>query len=276
MVPPRESWEQMIEEPQAVAIAGDRLHLHHGPIDLIIGGEGPDRDAAYRKATERFQTILTDIIKELDELRQPPAKRTFKSGPARRMETACDPYAEDAFLTPMAAVAGSVADEMLEAAVEGLDLAKLYVNNGGDIAFHLAPGATVRAVGLEGPIDVTSDDPVRGIATSGWRGRSLSFGIADAVTVLAKTAAAADAAATMIANAVDLPGHPAIKRGPAAEWEIAPELGESLVTTDVGPLSADETETALDRGLEYAKTCMARGLICGAQLSLNGQTRVLQ
>ena len=30
----------------------------------------------------------------------------------------------------------------------------------------------------------THDDPVRGIATSGWRGRSFSLGIADAVTVL--------------------------------------------------------------------------------------------
>ena len=51
---------------------------------------------------------------------------------------------------------------------------------------------------------------MRGIATSGWRGRSFSLGIADAVTVLAATAAEADAAATVIANAVDLPGHPAI------------------------------------------------------------------
>ena len=51
---------------------------------------------------------------------------------------------------------------------------------------------------------------MRGVATSGWRGRSFSLGIADAVTVLARTGAAADAAATIIANAVDLPGHPAV------------------------------------------------------------------
>ena len=97
------------------------------------------------------------------------------------------------------------------------DLDKAYVNNGGDIALHLAPGAVDATPAIAGTghgladrVIIRADDPVRGIATSGWRGRSFSLGIADAVTVLARTAAEADAAATMIANAVDLPGHPAI------------------------------------------------------------------
>ena len=99
---------------------------------------------------------------------------------------------------------------------------RAYVNNGGDIALWLAPGQSLtgahRGAGGAGP----RDDPrhatrCAGIATSGWRGRSLSLGIADAVTVLARTAAMADAAATMIANAVDLPDHPGISRRPARE-----------------------------------------------------------
>ena len=68
---------------------------------------------------------------------------------------------------------------------------------------------------------------MRGIATSGWRGRSFSLGIADAVTVLADRAAAADAAATIIANAVDLPGHPAIVRVPACELAPDSDLGRA-------------------------------------------------
>ena len=65
---------------------------------------------------------------------------------------------------------------------------------------------------------IDAADPVRGIATSGWRGRSFSLGIADAVTVLAERASLADAAATLIANAVDLPGHPAVTRVPALSF----------------------------------------------------------
>ena len=89
---------------------------------------------------------------------------------------------------------------------------------------------------------VHADDPVRGIATSGRHGRSFSLGIADAVTVLAKTAAQADAAATVIANAVDLPGHPAILRRPACELQPDSDLGDRLVTRDVGALSEQEIE----------------------------------
>ena len=100
----------------------------------------------------------------------------------------------------------------------GPGIVRAQVNNGGDIALFLAPGERLRcALAVSGGMDHTtvwSDMPVRGIATSGWRGRSFSLGIADAVTVLAHSAAIADAAATMIANAVDLPGHPVIIRRP--------------------------------------------------------------
>ena len=67
----------------------------------------------------------------------------------------------------------------------------------------------------EGSITIDAATDVRGIATSGQGGRSLSRGIATSVTVLAHNAAAADVAATLIANAVDLPGHPALTRVPA-------------------------------------------------------------
>ena len=60
---------------------------------------------------------------------------------------------------------------------------------------------------LLGKATVRHDDPgAWGSRRAGRRGRRASLGIADAVTVLAETAARADAAATLIANTVDLPG----------------------------------------------------------------------
>ena len=114
------------------------------------------------------------------------------------------------------------------------DLTRAYVNNGGDIAFHSAQGARFRmaVAGLDGAalgrIDVGFADAAHGVATSGWGGRSFSLGIADAVTVLARTASEADVAATMICNAVDLPGHPGVGRAPADSLQPDSDLGARL------------------------------------------------
>jgi uncharacterized protein len=116
---------------------------------------------------------------------------------------------------------------------------------------------------------------VRGIATSGWRGRSFSLGIADAVTVLADRAAMADAAATVIANAVDLPGHPGIVRVPARELAPDSDLGELLVTQGVGKLSASEIDAALDAGMAVAESLLSEGLIHSAALHLHGESRIV-
>jgi uncharacterized protein len=126
--------------------------------------------------------------------------------------------------------------------------------------------------GLLRAMTVEADDPVRGIATSGRHGRSFSLGIADAVTVLAKAASQADAAATIIANAVDLPGHPAVIRCPANELQPDSDLGARLVTRDVGPLSENEVEQALRAGAAQAQQLFAAGLIEGAVLRLLGET----
>ena len=254
---------------------GERLHLHHGPIDLIIGAEGADRGAAYDAATHRFQTVLTGLVSELGGLRSEYTGQSFKDPIAGRMARAVAPFARDDFVTAMAAVAGAVADEVLETMVEDRDLQKVYVNNGGDIAFYLADGQQLTAATSAGTVEVSHDEAPRGVATSGWRGRSNSLGIADAVTVLAETAAAADTAATLIANRVDLPGHPAITRRAASDVETHTELGDRLVTMDVGPLSPAEIASALDRGGDYAEHCRSRGLIVSARLLLQGETRVI-
>jgi ApbE superfamily uncharacterized protein (UPF0280 family) len=162
-------------------------------------------------------------------------------------------------------------------------LDRAYVNNGGDIALHLTGNASFSVGLMDRPdragvmqmMTVHADDPVRGIATSGRHGRSFSLGIADAVTVLARTAAQADAAATVIANAVDLPGHPAIIRLPASELQPDSDLGDRLVTCDVGPLSGQEIDEALEAGARRARQLLAAGLIEGAALRLLGEMVVV-
>lgn len=264
--------------PVSAWLPGGRLHLQHGPIDLVIGAEG-DRDRAFAAAAARFETILAGLVRELPLLRSAVGPRPC-GRVAGRMNAACQPHAADAFVTPMAAVAGAVADEVLAAMRAAAPLTRAWVNNGGDIALHLAGGArfTVGIAGLDGAalgqIAVGPADPVRGIATSGRGGRSLSLGIADSVTVLAATAAAADVAATLIANAVDLPGHPSITRQPARDIQPDSDLGPRPVVRHAGPLSAPEVARALDTGLARARDMRQRGLIHAAALCLRGQVRV--
>jgi uncharacterized protein len=266
---------------------GRRLHLQDGPMDLIIGAFGSrvDLERAYDAAVARFVTVLDELCDELAYLRRvgSPESDWPRGSVARRMTAAVMPYASECFITPMAAVAGAVAEEILEAMLGAAELSRAYVNDGGDIAVHLSPSEKFVVGMVERPdrpslfglATLNSSDPVRGIATSGWRGRSFSLGIADAVTVLADRAAAADAAATIIANAVDLPNHPAVVRVPACDLAPDSDLGHRLVTQHVGELVAADVEHALASGIKTAGKLLRLGLIRNAALNLRGQTRVV-
>ncbi|MGU3496527.1 UPF0280 family protein [Xanthobacteraceae bacterium A53D] len=262
---------------------GRRLHLQDGPIDLIIeaSGEADAIAAGYAEAAARFDGLLARLCTELPQLRARVVPGTCPlDGPvARRMWAAVAPFAALDFITPMAAVAGAVAEEII-AAFNRPGISRAYVNNGGDIALFLPRGASF-TVGLVdrpdqpriiGTTILSSDSPVRGVATSGWRGRSFSLGIADAVTILAPTAALADAAATVVANAVDLPGHPGVLRIPAQALQPDSDLGGRLVTRAVPELATDDRARALAAGLACADTLVRRGLIAAAALHLQGET----
>ena len=266
---------------------GHRLHMHDGPIDLIVeafGRTGEIKDA-YHAASRRFVDVLDELCAELPLLRAQARKGGRWPGGriARRMAAAVAPYAERTFITPMAAVAGAVAEEILETMTNAARLAKAYVNDGGDIALHLTQGETFIAGMVEGPdrpslfgtATLDAWQPVRGIATSGWQGRSFSLGIADAVTVLADRAAMADGAATIVANAVDLPGHPNIIRVSARSLVPDSDMGDRLVTLGVGNLSRDEVCDAVQAGVVCAQRLAGEGLIHCAALRLRGETRIV-
>ena len=262
---------------------GRRLHLQHGPIDLIIEAWGGEREvlSAYRQATAAFAPVLQTLVDELAELRREIRHGPVEGPVAKRMVRAVSDH--KGFVTPMAAVAGSVADHILEGMCLGRNLSKASVNNGGDIALFLSEeesftigigdidhkGATLS------PVTLSASDGIGGVATSGWRGRSHSLGIADFVTVFAKDAAAADVAATLIANAVDAPSSRAVTRLPAVQLSPDSDLGNRDVTIDVDRLSEAEITMALASGERCAKAMLQRGLIASTVLGLQGRRRTV-
>ena len=268
---------------QSTLLPGGRWHFQHGPMDIIIGAEG---DAlvlkdAHAQAWGRFKDILQELVHELPQLRRPVQGACPVQGPiARRMWLACQPY-QSWVVTPMAAVAGAVAQELLQF-YRAQGIQRAWINNGGDIAVHMAAGESVRVgwyanlaqfnaeqlqngIVLDGAWEIRSDSGVSGVATSGWRGRSFSLGIADSVTVLAATAAQADAAATVIANAVNI-NDARIVRRPACEVKDDSDLGTRLVTVAVPTLPPALIEGAVAAGLACALTLRAKGLISSAVL----------
>ena len=274
--------------PAAQRLEGGRLHLSHGPIDVVLQGFGPADAvrAAETAAALRFRTILDELVAELPELRRPVASGPFLQGAvARRMREACAPFAADGtFVTAMAAVAGAVADELLIAMrAAAPDLTRAFVNDGGDIAVFVAPGealeiglaaAPVPGTNFDGTLRIQHLSGIGGVATSGRHGRSFSLGIADAVTVLARDAATADVAATLIANAVNLDS-PAIARAPARSLDPDSDLGDLPVTTAVGTLTPEEVAAALEAGAARAGAWVEAGLIRGAALRLAGAARIV-
>lgn len=266
---------------------GRRLHLGHGPIDLIVQAEGPDTAVAegYRRAVARFDGLLEELVAELPLLRQPLQRGSCPlHGPvARRMWQAAGRFGT-AFVTPMAGVAGAVAEAVLNSMVDVPGLTRASVNNGGDIALFMVPGAAEWRLGVvvdpqnpasPGVLEIGPGDACRGVATSGAKGRSHSLGIADSVTVLATDAPTADVAATLLGNAVDLPGHPAISREPAQDLSPDSDLGARLVTVAVAALSEAEVAQALDAGEDLANAMLAAGLVIGAVLVLQGRVRLV-
>lgn len=265
----------------AHSLPDGRLSLEDGPIRLLIGIEGqPDAvRAAQAAAGQRLHGLLAALCEELPLLRTPlgDTPPRLRHPVARRMAEACWPHRID-HITPMAAVAGAIAEHVL-AGIAEQPVRLAHVNNGGDIAIHLAPGASLR-VGLcadladgrpDGMALLRAGDGIGGIATSGWPGRSFSRGIADAVTVLAGRAADADAAATIIANAVDA-DHPGITRRAASSLDPDSDLGELAVTVAVRPLPVMLAQLALARGARVAERLLGRGVIKAALLRLQGES----
>ena len=176
----------------------------------------------------------------------------------------------DQDLTPMASVAGTIAEEVADF-LAGRGMTRVIVDNGGDIAFRLTQGEEVR-VGLRPKVSqglvshfllLEGSRSSWGVATSGLGGRSLTRGIAWAATVLAERASLADAAATAVANAtwVDCPE---AKRTKAGDLDPGSDIAHLEVTVEVGGLPEEVARLGLEKGLERASRLMEKGVILGA------------
>jgi len=256
-------------------------------MDVVVGAEGdaPAVRQAHAEAWQRFRGLLHELVAELPALRAPIASNCpLRGRVARRMGQAVWPFRQ-VFITPMAAVAGAVAQELV-AFYQRPGVRRAWVNNGGDIALHLAAGERFRiglfadldqwpralaaqGLAVDGVFDVAHDSPVRGVATSGWKGRSFSLGIADSVTVLAATAAQADAAATIVGNAVDV-AHPGIVRRPANTLREDSDLGAIEVTVDVPALTPAQAQAALAAGRSKALDLQRTGHIVSCVITCQG------
>jgi hypothetical protein len=250
-----------------------------GPATLVVNGEREGRPYFFdgSNLAERVGAILADLRDCLPVLRQKAfkiRKTAYLPAVARKMVDAVKAI-DEAELTPMAAVAGAVADELKEY-LRGEGLEFISVNNGGDIALYNARGRPI-TIGI-GDIRKGGAAPYVlkaarlvdfGVATSGFGGRSFSLGIADMVSVVAGSAPLADAAATYLGNRTTV-DDPAVKRRKAGDIDPSTDIPDELVTVSVGELGSESAAEALARGKAAADLLKREGRITDALLFLRG------
>jgi len=256
-----------------------------GPMRLLISsfvGKVPQVNMNLLAAEEAF-SCLERVARLKEELRKP-----YENEPPRLKEPLGAKMLEsvhaigDTNLTPMAAVAGTIADGVADF-LFSRGMTKVIINNGGDIAVRLMAPHSVR-VGLRE--DVANEAFTRavfltpssesahasfGIATSGLGGRSLTCGIASAATIIAKTASLADAAATAVANAsfVDYPG---VVRRSAETIDPQTDIPGVPVTVLVQGLDPETRIKAVSRSLALAERMVKQGTILGAMVVVDGES----
>jgi len=251
-----------------------------GPMHLVIQAwrsGRPLRDLAHQAASQSFR-FLESVARMRATLSRPhpqisaPPADVLAGRMVRSVKAVGDPD-----LTPMAAVAGTIADAVADWIFQH-EATKVIVDNGGDIAIRLAAGETA-SVGIRPRLDsprishvlaLDAVAPAWGVTTSGLGGRSFTRGIASAVTVLARTASAADAASTAIANACCVKDRRIIQM-PADQLDPDSDLADMPVTVNFSPLSSRKLATALESARSKAVELARRGLIVGCLIFLQGK-----
>lgn len=268
-------WERTIEVLDHATVL-----VECGPMRMFINAsvEGRSRPDLGRDAAHAAIRFLEEVATGWAEVRAPALliEEAPKGRLIRTMWEACRAIgAPD--LTPMAAVAGTIADATADLLVD-LGATRVTVNNGGDIAVRVKHGETV-AVGIRPDVAgreithrvaVMADMSVGGVCTSGLGGRSFTRGVASAATVFGPTAAIADAAATAIANASYVPADVVFRRR-AEDFDPETDLTGLEITCAVGNLTISEIETALDQAIRRTNRLVDLGLILGACVVVKGR-----
>lgn len=251
----------------------ERFFLNYGPMQILLQAEfshaNGEKTLLFAAEYAKEQLRMLTTYKQIAFLPQ-NAERDMQQIPdvLKKMLAAVE-LAGDVSLTPMAAVAGAMADQIADF-LQAEGATRILVNNGGDIAIRLQAGEKVR-IGLQtkGAIDflpvfeVAVDENIGGIATSGLGGRSLSKGIANAAMVTAASAALADACATSFANAVYEP-HKHIRLVRAEELDPLTDIRGHFVVKEAGVLPLKVIQTALENGGRVAEKMLKKGVISKA------------
>lgn len=252
-----------------------------GPMRLIISsfiGKVPQREMNVRAAKEAFV-----YLRRIGEL-QDRLKRHYSSLPGNLKDPLALEMIQSALavgdqdLTPMAAVAGTIADAVADFLYHR-GMTRVVVNNGGDISVRLSGKETVR-VGIRedilseafSQVVVLNTERVSwGVATSGLGGRSLTRGIASAATVIAQRASVADAAATAVANA-SFVAHDKVICRKAETVDPRTDIPELPVTVEVGTLNREIKVIAVSHAMKRARELVERGVILGGFVAVAGET----
>ncbi|MEJ2716012.1 MAG: UPF0280 family protein [Deltaproteobacteria bacterium] len=267
---------------QILSLGDGSVLVECGPMRMFIeaSAAGTPRPDLCRRAAEKAVTFLEEVAAQRNSLRAPALEvpePTPRSIVHRMWEAAR--LVGDADLTPMASVAGAIADATADL-LEREGMSRVVVNNGGDVAFRLKDRERLY-VGIRPDVGnsamshrvlVTPDMGLGGVTTSGLGGRSFTRGVASAATVFASTATTADAAATAVANATYVPSENVIQRM-AESIQPDTDLKGVRITASLGDLSPEEIEKALQQGMTKAEEMASRGLIYGACLFVKGRMR---
>ena len=258
-----------------------QVFVDFGPVSMVItasrNGEGDTQ--LCRAAFPVIAACLEDLRPSLEMLRRYPPQVELEqlAGAGETMARAVL-RTGDPWLTPMAAVAGTVADAVADFLfAQGAE--KVTANNGGDIALRLAPGQSLglgvlydlERGGVDRVVHLTAEKGVGGVATSGLGGRSLTTGIASGVTVFSRRCAQADALATLLADRSCIDS-PAVHTRLAGELDPDSDIADLPVVVSVEPLSREEKERALEQVLREAEEQYRRGNLLACIATVQGVT----
>ena len=191
-------------------LAPGKILFNYGPTTMVVLADkkGEPLTDLIIQAFDIIDSSLTEITKDLPKLKHYPGDidpETLGRLPKKMLDAVL--RTGDPTLTPMAAVAGCISDEVADWIFEQ-GATRVMVNNGGDVALRLAPGENVKlgivtslkTSQMDRVVNIKAEDGIGGICTSGLGGRSFTRGIADGVTVFSSRCIFADAMATHIAN----------------------------------------------------------------------------
>lgn len=280
---------QFVSESFNIIAPGCAL-VDHGPVHMTISAwsKGIPVDTPAVSGAKKAIELLKSLSGCLDTARQPidrlseiklsgiPTVLQRMIGAVRQLN--------QGDITPMAAVAGTFSDLVKEEVLSaGAD--RVIVNNGGDIALCRGRGTHPFRIGIVADLSLGNVthvaqvqngkefSDIEGVATSGYGGRSLTKGVASAVTCFAASSAYADAAATSVANAATCE-HPEVKRCPAEKVDALTDIRGHLVVCSVGHLSQEAIQNAMTGAVTRARKLYAQGMIAGALIFVKNEIAI--